>query len=119
MRNNKILKFIIGLILLFSINCAEYSLADILDAATRVKEYTEKYNDLPKIVRVVSDEVSMVKFTYAMGVAIKNIYEKNTSSKISLINLETPSTPYPCDKKVDLVDYIDAINRVINYSYRI
>jgi hypothetical protein len=115
MRNNKILEFIIGLILLFSINCAEYSLADILDAATRVREYIEKYNDLPKIVRVVSDEVSMVKFTYAMGVAIKNIYEKKTSSKISLINLEVPYTPHPCDIKVDLVDYIDAINRVTNY----
>ena len=76
MRNNKIFEIILGIILLISINCAQYSLDDILDAATRVKGYIEKYNDLPKIVRVGSDEVSMVKFSYAMAVAIKIFMEK-------------------------------------------
>ena len=115
MRNNKIFEIILGIILLLSINCVQYSLDDILDAATRVKGYIEKYNDLPKIVRVGSDEVSMVKFSYAMAVAIKNIHGKNSGNKISLINLVAPSTPHPCNKKVNLADYIDAIKRIINF----
>ena len=115
MRNNKIFQLIIGIILLLSINCAQYTLDDILDAATRVKAYTEKNYELPNIVKVASDQVSIVKFSYAMAVAIKNIHGKNNGNKISLINLESPSTPHPCNIKVDLADYIDAINRVINY----
>lgn len=114
MRQNAIFKFIIGTFLLLTINC-EYTLSDVLDAATRVKNYVLKYKDIPKIVRVSSNEVSMVEFTYAMGVAIKNIHENKKENKISTIKLEAPTSPHICNKKVDLKDYIDAINRVVNY----
>ena len=114
MRQNSIFKLIVGTLLLLTINC-DYTLNDVLDAATRVKNYVLKYKDIPKIVKVASNEVSMAQFTYAMGVAIKNIHDNKKENKISTIKLEAPTSRHACNKKVDLKDYIDAINRVINY----
>ena len=114
MRQNSIFKLIVGTLLLLTINC-DYTLNDVLDAATRVKNYVLKYKDIPKIVKVASNEVSMAQFTYAMGVAIKNIHDNIKENKISTIKLEAPTSRHACNKKVDLKDYIDAINRVINY----
>jgi len=74
-----------------------------------------KHKDIPKIVKVASNEVSMAQFTYVMGVAIKNIHDNKKENKISTIKLEAPTSRHACNKKVDLKDYIDAINRVINY----
>ena len=110
-------QLIIGILLFLTINTAEgkYTLSDILDASTRVKNYILKNKDLPKIVRVVSDEVKMVQFTYAMAVAIKNIHENKKEDKISLIKLEAPTSIHECNKKVDLKDYIDAVDRTIKF----
>lgn len=114
---NLIFQLIIGILLFLNSNSTDgkYTLSDILDASIRVKNYVLKYKDLPKIVRIVSDEVKMVQFTYAMAVAIKNIYENKKENKISLIKLEAPSTLHQCNKKVDLKDYIDAIERTIKF----
>ena len=114
MRQNSIFKLIVGTLLLLTINC-DYTLNDVLDAATRVKNYVLKHKDIPKIVKVASNEVSMVQFTYVMGIAIKNIHDNKKENKISTIKLEAPTSLHECNKKVDLKDYIDAINRVINY----
>ena len=82
-------QLIFGILLFLTINSTEgkYTLSNILDASTRVKNYVLKYKDLPKIVGVASDEVKMAQFTYAMAVAIKNIYENKKEDKISLIKL--------------------------------
>jgi len=96
-------------------NNAQYSFEDILDGAKRVKNYTLINKKLPKIVGVSSSEESMVKFTYAMGLAILNIYEDKISEKIQMIYLEEPSTPYKCEIKVYKDDYIDAVKRIVNY----
>ena len=109
MRQNSIFKLIVGTLLLLTINC-DYTLNDVLDAATRVKNYVLKYKDIPKIVKVASNEVSMAQFTYAMGVAIKNIHDNKKENKISTIKLEAPTSRHACNKKVDLKDYIDAIS---------
>ena len=114
MRQNSIFKLIVGTLLFLTINC-DYTLNDVLDAATRVKNYVLKHKDIPKIVKVASNEVSMVQFTYVMGIAIKNIHDNKKENKISTIKLEAPTSLHECNKKVDLKDYIDAINRVINY----
>ena len=110
-------QLIIGILVILNINSAEgkYTLSDILDASTRVKNYVLQYKDLPKIVKVASDEVKMVQFTYAMAVAIKNIYENKKEDKISLIKLEAPTSIHECNKKVDLKDYIDAVGRTIKF----
>lgn len=94
---------------------AQYNFEDILDGAKRVKNYIIKNKKLPKTVGVSSSEEAMVKFTYAMGIAILNIYENKISKKIQMINLEAPSTPYKCEIKVYKNDYIDAIKRVVKY----
>lgn len=110
-------QLIIGILLFLTINSSEenYSLSDILDASTRVKKYILKNQALPRIVRVASDEVIIVEFTYAMAVAIKNIHENKKDNKISLIKLEEPSSLHECKKKVGLKDYMDAVGRTINY----
>ena len=110
-------QLIIGILLFLNINSVEgkYTLSDILDASTRVKNYVLQYKDLPKIVKVASDEVKMVQFTYAMAVAIKNINENKKEDKITLIKLEAPTSIHECNKKVDLKDYIDAVGRTIKF----
>lgn len=110
-------QLIFGILLFLTINSTEgkYTLSNILDASTRVKNYVLKYKDLPKIVVVASDEVKMVQFTYLMAVAIKNIYENKKEDKISLIKLEAPTSLHQCNKKVDLKDYIDTIGRIIKF----
>lgn len=113
MRKSCFLKILIGILLFLSIN--SYDLDDILDAATRVKNYVLKYYEIPKIVRVASDELSIAKFTYAMGVAIQNIHSNKKEAKIQAKNVDSPSTPYRCNIKVMLEDYIDAIDRVLKF----
>jgi hypothetical protein len=114
MRQNAIFKLIVGILLLLTINC-DYTLNDVIDAAKRVKSHVLKHKDLPKKIKVASKDVSMVQFAYAMGIAIKNIHDNQKESKISTIKLEAPTSPHTCNQKVDLKDYIDAINRVIDY----
>ena len=94
---------------------AQYTFDEILDGARRVKEFTLKSKKLPNTVDVSNSKVSMVKFTYAMGVAILNINDNKISQKIQMINLEVPSTPYECEITVYKADYIDAIQRVVKY----
>ena len=72
MRQNAIFKLIVGTLLLLTINC-DYNLNDVIDAAKRVKNYVLQHKDLPNIVKVASKDISMVQFTYAMVIAIKNI----------------------------------------------
>ena len=128
MRKNIFFSIIVGILLFLSIkstnleseplllSTGKYTLADILDAANRVKNYVLKYKDIPKTVQVSSDELTMVQFTYSMGVAIKNINENKNGNEISTIKLNTPTTPHRCNIKVYLEDYIDAIGRVLKYS---
>ena len=128
MKQNIFFTLIIGLILLLSIKSndveiepilqgadGKYTLDDIFDAATRVKQYVLKNKKIPKTVKVSSDELSIAQFTYSMGVAILNIYNNKKTAKISTMKLESPSTPHRCNIKVLLEDYIDAIKRVIAY----
>lgn len=114
MRQNIIFTLIIGSLLLLTINC-DYTFNEVMDAAIRVKKYVLNHKDLPNIVKVGSNQVSMADFTYAMGVAIKNIHENHKDNRISTIKLEAPSSLHNCNTKVDLKDYIDAINRVLDY----
>lgn len=131
MKESNIYKIIIGIILFLSINSnnleieptllskgGPFTLDDILDAATRVKNYVLKHKNIPKEVRVSSDDLTIARFTYAMGVAIKNIHDKKKENKISVINLSSPSSQHPCNKKVELAGYIDAINRILIYSQK-
>ena len=128
MRQNIFFTIVIGMILLLSIKSddleiepilkatsGKYTLNDILDAATRVKNYVLKNKKLPKTVGVSSDELTIAQFTYSMGVAIKNINENKNSNKISTIKLDSPSTPHRCNTKVYLEEYIDAIKRVLAF----
>lgn len=129
MRRNIFYTIVVGIILFLSIKSnnleiepilkatsGKYSLSDILDAATRVKNYVLKYKDIPKLVQVSSDELTIAQFTYSMGVAIKNIHENKLDNKITTIKIDSPSTPYRCNIKVYLEDYIDAIGRVLKFS---
>ena len=93
----------------------KYSLDDILDAATRVKNFVLNKKDIPKLVQVSSDELTIAQFTYSMGVAIKNIHENKKDNKISTINIDSPSTPHRCNIKVYLEEYMDAIGRVLKF----
>ena len=128
MRQNIFLTIVVGIILFISIKSnnleieqilkatsGKYTLNDILDAATRVKNYVLKYKDIPKLVQVSTDELTIAQFTYSMGVAIKNIYENKNSNTISTIKIDSPSTPHRCNTKVLLEDYIDAIGRVLTF----
>ena len=131
MRENIFYKFIIGFLLFLSISSnhfeieptllstgkGPYNLNDILDAATRVKNYFLNHEEIPRVVGVSSDTISIASFTYAMGVGIKNIHENKKEKKISTINLESPSSIHECyNKKVLLEGYIDAINRFLKFS---
>ena len=106
MKQNFFCTLIIGFILLISIKSndleiesnlkatdGKYILDDILDAATRVKQYILKNKKIPKTVQVSSDELTLSQFTYSVGIAILNINNKKTD-KISTIKLESPSTQY-------------------------
>ena len=127
MRQSIFFNVVVGMILLLSIKSNDeeiepilkatngYSLNDILDGATRVKNWVLKNKEIPKTVGVSSDTLTIAQFTYAMGVAIKNIDENKNSNKVSTIKLDSPSTPYRCNTKVYLEDYIDAIKRVLKY----
>ena len=127
MKQNFFFAIIIGILLVLSIKSNEvqiepsllatsgYTLDDILDAATRVKNYVLKYKDIPKRVQVSTDELTIAQFTYSMGIAILNINNNKNGDKISTIKLDYPTTPYRCNTKVYLEDYIDAIQRVVNY----
>ena len=130
MKQNFFCTLIISLILLLSIKSnnleieqnlkatdGKYTLDHILDAATRVKQYVLKNKKIPKTVQVSSDELTLAQFTYSMGIVILNIYNKKTD-KISTIKLESPSTPFRCNIKVDLANYIDAIKRVVEYCQK-
>ena len=103
MKKNIFNTLIIGLILLLSIKSIDveiepilqgtdgkYTLDDIIDAATRVKQYVLKNKKIPKTVRVSSDELSIAQFTYSMGIAILNIHNNKKTAKISTIKLESP-----------------------------
>ena len=128
MKKNIFNTLIIGLILLLSIKSIDveiepilqgtdgkYTLDDIIDAATRVKQYVLKNKKIPKIVQVSSDELSIAQFTYSMGVAILNIRNNKKTAKIPTIKLESPSSIHRCNIKVLLANYIDAIKRVVAY----
>ena len=128
MKKNIFNTLIIGLILLLSIKSIDveiepilqgtdgkYTLDDIIDAATRVKQYVLKNKKIPKTVRVSSDELSIAQFTYSMGVAILNIHNNKKTAKISTIKLESPTSIHRCNIKVLLANYIDAIKRVVAY----
>ena len=109
------LKILIGVLLLLSINSKNYDLDDILDAATRDKNFVLAKNALPNIVRVVNDQLPIVQFTYVMALAIRNINEGNPEAQVSPISLTSPSSIHECKLQLSLSEYIDAINRVINY----
>ena len=125
MKQNVFFTLIIGLILLFSIKSndepilqgtgGKYTLDDILDAATRVKQYVLNNKKLPKIVRVSSDEISIAQCTYSMGIDILNIHNNRKEDKIPTIKLESPTTPHRCNIKVLKANYIDATKRVVAY----
>ena len=109
------LKLFIGVLLLLSINSKQYNLDDILDAATRDKNYVLNNKALPNIVRVVNDQLPIVQFTYVMALTIRNIHEGNPETPVSPISLTSPSSNHDCKLQLSLSEYIDAINRVINY----
>ena len=125
MKQNAFFTLIIGLILFLSIKSddepilqgtgGKYTLDDILDAATRVKQYVLNNKKLPKIVRVSSDEISIAQCTYSMGIAILNIHNNKKEDKIPTIKLESPTTPHRCNIKVLKANYIDATKRVVAY----
>ena len=110
-------QLVIGILLFLTINSAEekYTLSDILDASTKLKDYILKNKDLPKVVKVASDKIVMPQFAYAMSVAIMNIYKNKIEDKISLIKLEDPPNFKQCNIKLDLKEYIDAIERIIKF----
>ena len=109
------LKLLIGVLLLLSINSKQYNLDDILDAATRDKNYVLNNKALPNIVRVVEDQLPIAQFTYVMAVTIRNINNGNPKTQVSPITLESPSSIYECKLELSLSEYMDAINRVIKY----
>ena len=114
MKNSIFKLIVVETLLLLTINCA-YTFNDVVDGAIRVNKYMSEKGDLPNIVSVASNEVRMAEFTYAMGVAIKNIYENHIEKEISTIKLEAPTSLHRCTIEVKLEDYIDAINRILNY----
>jgi len=105
-------QLVIGILLFLTINSAEekYTLSDILDASTKLKDYILKNKDLPKVVKVASDKIVMPQFAYAMSVAIMNIYKNKIEDKISLIKLEDPPNFKQCNIKLDLKEYIYRCN---------
>ena len=117
MKQNFFYTLFIGLVFLLSIKSSlqAYSLDDILDAASRVKQYVLKHKKIPKTVQVSSDEITLAQFTYSMGNAILNIHENKKKEKISTMKLETPTSIHTCNIKVTLENYIDAIKRVVAY----
>ena len=131
MKQNFFYTLLIGLILLLSIKSIDietepelkatdgkYTLDHILGAATRVKEYVLKHKKIPKTVGVSSDELTLAQFTYSMGIAILNIHKQKTTNQIFTLKLEAPTSTHRCNIKVELANYIDAINRVVEYCQK-
>ena len=128
MKKNIFNTLIIGLILLLSIKSIDveiepilqgtdgkYTLDDIIDAATRVKQYVLKNKKIPKTVRVSSDELSIAQFTYSMGVAILNIHNNKKTAKISTIKLESPTSIHRCNVEIGYAEYSFGFSKILDF----
>ncbi|MGL4669184.1 MAG: pseudomurein-binding repeat-containing protein [Methanobacteriaceae archaeon] len=92
------------------------SLADIIDASSRIKTYVEINGNLPSYVIIDSTEWSMPKFLYLVSTAIVKINE-NSSSNIQIIEVNPVSNPNG-DKIAGILqksDYLDLASRVSTY----
>jgi hypothetical protein len=126
------LQILIGFLLFLSINSknlkvgpvilsteGKYTLSNILDATTRVKNYILEKKEIPNLVRVLNDELDIAQFTYLMGKTIINIDNVNPETKVSPIKLTSPSSPYNYKIQLSLSEYINAIYRVNAYCEEI
>ncbi|KZX12832.1 pseudomurein-binding repeat-containing protein [Methanobrevibacter curvatus] len=89
------------------------ALNDIIDAASRIKAYTESNGKLPSYVLINGKEWGMPDFLYLLSNAIVNI-NKGTYSNIPAISVGSPPSPSGAKITANLLkaNYVDLAYRV-------
>ncbi|AXV39417.1 MAG: hypothetical protein CIT02_03365 [Methanobacterium sp. BAmetb5] len=93
-----------------------YTIAEIVDAAGRVKSFVETYHVLPNYVQIGSLQVSMPQFLYLLSTCTSQL-NSGITSLISLPSVSVASSPLEqmTSGNLDKTEYVDLANRVKSF----
>ncbi len=93
------------------------TVSQIASAAKTIKSYVASKKNLPETISVGGKKLSIGQFTYLMSAAIKKINSKQTSAKISIINVSKSSySGQYISKTIDSNAVLKIANNISKYS---
>jgi hypothetical protein len=94
----------------------EFTIAEIVDAAGRVKSFVETYHALPDYVQMGSLQVSMPQFLYLLTTCTSQL-NSGITSLIALPSVSVASSPLEqmTSGNLDKTEYVDLANRVKSF----